>query len=68
LGEIIKSVALTEKGSGQIMLNAADLASAVYQYTLVDDGQVVATKQDPDKILSSYLYGGSMNCQFFFLT
>jgi hypothetical protein len=44
-GEIIKSIPVTEKGNGQIILNVADLASGAYQYRLVVNGQVVATKQ-----------------------
>lgn len=44
-GKIIKSVSITDKGAGQTILNAGELAAGVYFYTLISDGQKVDTKQ-----------------------
>jgi hypothetical protein len=44
-GNLIKTVELTERGNGQINVFASDLSTGTYTYTLVADGQVVATKR-----------------------
>jgi flagellar hook assembly protein FlgD len=44
-GNLIKTVELTERGNGKINVFASDLSTGTYTYTLVADGQVVATKR-----------------------
>lgn len=44
-GILINSVDITERGEGQINVYANDLSSGIYTYTLVADGQIVATKK-----------------------
>lgn len=44
-GALINSVEITERGNGQLNVFASDLSSGTYMYTLVADGQVVATKR-----------------------
>jgi hypothetical protein len=45
LGRKIKIIELAGKGKGQVVLNAAELNSGYYYYTLVTDGKIVATKK-----------------------
>ena len=42
---LIKTVELTERGAGQIIVYGGDLSSGVYTYTLVADGQIVSSKK-----------------------
>jgi hypothetical protein len=44
-GKLINSVDVIERGNGQLNVFANDLSSGVYTYSLVADGQVVATKR-----------------------
>jgi len=44
-GKIIKTIEITSRGKGQINVFGSDLSSGIYTYTLVADGQVVATKR-----------------------
>jgi hypothetical protein len=44
-GNLIKSVEITERGDGQLNVFGQDLSSGLYTYTLVADGQLVATKK-----------------------
>ena len=44
-GKIIKSIPVTSKGSGQLMINAGQLAAGTYQYALIIDGKVFGTKK-----------------------
>lgn len=44
-GRFMNSVEVTERGLGSITVFGSDLSSGVYTYTLVADGQVVATKK-----------------------
>lgn len=44
-GRFMNSVEITERGLGRITVFGSDLSSGVYTYTLVADGQVVATKK-----------------------
>lgn len=44
-GSLINSLEITERGTGELKVYAADLSSGIYQYTLVADGKVVMTKQ-----------------------
>jgi hypothetical protein len=43
-GKLINTIDIDERGNGQINVFASDLSSGIYSYTLVADGQVVATK------------------------
>jgi hypothetical protein len=44
-GKLIKTVDISERGNGQLNVFANDLSSGVYTYTLVADGQIIATKR-----------------------
>ena len=44
-GQLIKAVDITERGNGQINVFGSDLSTGAYTYSLVVDGQVVATKR-----------------------
>jgi len=44
-GKLINSVELNERGDSKINVFANDLSSGVYTYTLVADGQIIATKK-----------------------
>jgi len=44
-GRIIQTVDVFERGLGSVTVFGADLSSGVYTYTLVADGQIVATKK-----------------------
>ena len=44
-GNMIKSVVIPERGNGQINVYGSDLSSGSYTYSLIADGQVVATKK-----------------------
>ncbi|WP_343635776.1 tail fiber domain-containing protein [Fluviicola sp.] len=44
-GRFMNSVEITERGLGSITVFGSDLSTGVYTYTLVADGQVVATKK-----------------------
>lgn len=44
-GNLINSVEITERGTGEINVYANDLSTGVYTYSLVADGQIVATKR-----------------------
>ncbi|MBU3658738.1 MAG: T9SS type A sorting domain-containing protein [Flavobacteriales bacterium] len=44
-GKLINSVDVLERGLGQLNVFANDLSTGVYTYTLVADGQIVATKK-----------------------
>lgn len=44
-GRFMNSVEVTERGLGSITVFGSDLSTGVYTYTLVADGQVVATKK-----------------------
>lgn len=44
-GNLIKSVEITERGDGQLNVFGQDLSSGLYTYTLVADGQLIATKK-----------------------
>jgi hypothetical protein len=44
-GKLINSVEIQERGLGQINVFANDLSTGMYTYTLVADGQIVATKK-----------------------
>jgi hypothetical protein len=44
-GKLINSVDVVERGNGQLNVFANDLSTGVYTYSLVADGQVVATKR-----------------------
>jgi len=44
-GKLINSVEIQERGLGQINVFANDLSTGTYTYTLVADGQIVATKR-----------------------
>lgn len=45
MGKLINSVEITERGNGQLNVYANDLSNGVYTYSLIADGQVVATKR-----------------------
>jgi len=44
-GKLINSVEIQERGLGQLNVFANDLSTGMYTYTLVADGQIVATKK-----------------------
>jgi hypothetical protein len=44
-GKLINTVEINERGNGQVNVFANDLSTGVYTYSLVADGQVVATKR-----------------------
>lgn len=44
-GQLVKMIALPSKGNGQINIDAAQLASGVYQYTLIADGKIIDSKK-----------------------
>ena len=44
-GKLINSVEIQERGLGQLNVFANDLSTGMYSYTLVADGQIVATKK-----------------------
>jgi hypothetical protein len=44
-GKVIKTVAITSKGSGQIVLQSEELAAATYQYSLFVNGKLVDAKK-----------------------
>jgi hypothetical protein len=44
-GEVIKTIPVKTEGHGQLMLKAGDLSSGIYNYQLVVNGQVIATKK-----------------------
>ena len=44
-GQLIKEIAIDQRGAGQLTLQTGQLSPAAYQYTLWIDGQAVATKQ-----------------------
>ncbi len=44
-GQIIQSVEINEMGKGRLNVYGNDLSSGTYTYTLVADGQVIATKK-----------------------
>lgn len=44
-GNRIKNVAILERGNGQLNVYGSDLSSGAYTYSLIADGQVVATKR-----------------------
>ena len=44
-GVVLKSVKLNASGKGVIDVKASELASGIYQYSLVIDGKVIETKQ-----------------------
>lgn len=44
-GRFMNSVEVTERGIGSVTVFGSDLSTGIYTYTLVADGQVVATKK-----------------------
>jgi hypothetical protein len=44
-GLMIKNVAITTTGLGQINVYANDLSNGIYSYTLIVDGKIIATKK-----------------------
>ncbi len=44
-GQLINSVEIQEKGHGSLNVFANDLSSGVYTYTLIADGEIIATKK-----------------------
>ena len=44
-GRQVKTVQINNRGNGSIQVDATDLASGIYTYSLVADGQVLDTKK-----------------------
>ena len=44
-GKVIKTVPLTEKGKGQLVLEAGQLAAGTYRYSLIVNGKLLDTKK-----------------------
>ena len=44
-GKTLKSVKISESGKGHLNIDASTLASGAYQYSLIIDGRLIATKQ-----------------------
>lgn len=44
-GRMINEMNITERGNGRVNVYGADLSRGIYSYTLICDGQVIATKK-----------------------
>ena len=44
-GRLIKKISIQEKGLGSLNLNATELSSGMYNYSLIVDGQIIDTKR-----------------------
>jgi hypothetical protein len=44
-GQLIQTIALTQKGKGALNVFAQDLTTGIYTYTLVVDGKIIETKK-----------------------
>jgi len=44
-GRMINEMRITERGNGRVNVFGADLSKGIYSYTLICDGQVIATKK-----------------------
>lgn len=44
-GRMINEMNISERGNGQLNVYGADLSKGIYSYTLICDGQVIATKK-----------------------
>jgi hypothetical protein len=44
-GRMINEMNITERGNGRVNVYGADLSKGIYSYTLICDGQVIATKK-----------------------
>ena len=44
-GQVVKDIVLSERGKGQIQVNAQQFAAGTYIYQLIVDGSVVASKR-----------------------
>ena len=44
-GSIINTVIVNERGTGELEVYSSDLSKGIYNYTLVCDGNVIATKK-----------------------
>lgn len=44
-GKLIRSVEITDRGQGRMNVFGSDLSSGIYTYSLIADGQVIATKK-----------------------
>ncbi len=44
-GNVVSQVNITERGNGQLDINPSQLASGVYLYSLIVDGQLIATRK-----------------------
>lgn len=44
-GQLINTVEVNEFGNGQLKVFGSDLSSGIYSYTLVADGEIIATKK-----------------------
>jgi hypothetical protein len=44
-GTVIKTLPIIERGAGAVLIYASNLSSGLYSYTLIADGQVIATKK-----------------------
>jgi hypothetical protein len=44
-GKLINSIFIKERGNSQLNVFANDLSTGIYTYTLVADGQIVASKK-----------------------
>ncbi|MEP7170194.1 MAG: T9SS type A sorting domain-containing protein, partial [Bacteroidota bacterium] len=44
-GQLLKTQSVLQSGKGQLILNANELSSGTYQYSLIIDGKVLESKQ-----------------------
>lgn len=44
-GKVIKEVALNDRGNGKVNVFGSELSNGTYSYTLICDGEVIATKK-----------------------
>lgn len=44
-GKLIQSIAISERGTGQLNIFGENLSKGIYTYTLIADGQIVSTKR-----------------------
>ncbi|VAW25213.1 hypothetical protein MNBD_BACTEROID01-1006 [hydrothermal vent metagenome] len=44
-GTLLKSIAINQRGPGNVIINANEFNSGMYLYSLVNDGKIIDTKQ-----------------------
>ena len=44
-GTILKTIEVTERGAGSVVVYASNLSEGLYSYTLIADGKIIDTKK-----------------------